>query len=306
MPFYLTLFVSGQNPRIELSCDEYEGICTAQRGVKGILLIEESFNMLLGNYADFEKTMLEISLEHSIFSTSEYRVFTDHYYEVNRRVLNLLAAGRLYLDHVPHYLTDLLRPNKDVQKVFDAARKAQYDGCLGFRVMEALRNYAQHRELPAHRVSIEGWNNKHSREHRIKHTVTPYLRVSRLKGDSKFKSQVAEELTQKNQDCIDLKPFIREYISGLGHVHAALRHALKSSQQQWVGIVDETCRRYSETGVESLGGLRAAEFGDDDYPVNSLDIVQDVSKRLQWLQERNGDPVHFQKRSVTSEVKSES
>lgn len=111
MPFYLTRFVSGKHPRIELSLEEYKGICEAQRGVQGILAIEERFNFLLGNYADFERTVLEISLEYSIFAKHKYSILTDYYYEVNRRILNLLAAGRLYLDQVPHELNGFLGPN---------------------------------------------------------------------------------------------------------------------------------------------------------------------------------------------------
>jgi len=305
MPFYLTRFVSGKHPRIELSLEEYKGICEAQRGVQGILAIEERFNFLLGNYADFERTMLEISLEYSIFAKHKYSILTDYYYEVNRRILNLLAAGRLYLDQVPNELNGFLGPNDDAQQVFQTARAAQYDRYTGFRVMEELRNYVQHHEFAAHTVTLESWVDKHTREHRIKNTVASYLQVSRLKEDKKFKRQVAEELARANKERIDLKPLIREYISGLGQVHEAVRSALESSQRQWLRIIDETLRRYHATGVESMVGLRVAEFDDDDYPVDSLDIFYDVLDRLPWLQERNRKPTYFQKLIVTSEVRSE-
>ena len=70
------------------------------------------------------------------------RVLTD------RKIANLLSAARLYVDHAKQHVHRILA--LDPVTTFDvgATLSTQYDLRFGYRCMEALRNYVQHRGLP--------------------------------------------------------------------------------------------------------------------------------------------------------------
>lgn len=106
-------------------------------------------------------------------------------------------------------------------------KSQEYDSCLGYRVIEALRNYAQHRGLPVHNLQYNSTFHPDSPNDSSEHSITPSLRVSRLKEEKKFKSSVLKEL-EAIGDLIDLKPLVRQYMESLGRIHCESKQTLGS------------------------------------------------------------------------------
>src|ERR1035437_7063866 len=104
MPYLLQRLGKGGYERRPVSPQNYRALCEALQGAKTLVVIEELLNLLLGNYTEFEKGLLDIALERALFLSTDINLFRDIYYEVNRLLLNLMAAARLYLDHVSHLL----------------------------------------------------------------------------------------------------------------------------------------------------------------------------------------------------------
>lgn len=298
--FELQRRVPGGRDRRPISQEEHAALLEAVVGLKALVVIEERFNLLLGNYFDFERALLTIGLERAVFQSTDLNLFRDIYYEVNRVILNVSAAGRLYLDHVPHQLRLLPQAVSGAQSVFDAAKMTQYRERLGYRVLEALRNYIQHREFPAHIVTPGSRRDPHATRHRVLYYVMPHLLVSRLREDGKFKAAVLAELAALGPNEVPLTPLIREFIVGIGHVHSAVRSFLASHHDRWRRLVLATLDSFAPTETGQRGLVSLVRLGDDSRASESHWIVRDNCDRIKWLQDRNSDPTHYDVVAVTS------
>jgi len=302
MRYVLMLLLSGHHPKLELMDVEYYQIRDAQAGVRYLLQVEELFNLVLGNYVDFEKTLLDVALECSVYQNSDYKTFHGYRYEVERRILNLLSAGRSYLDQAPQRIEDFMGSESAALKAFRDETHTQYDSSLGYRVMECLRNYVQHRGLPVGKLSVPCWVDQNAPEHRLRTTITPYLMVSRLEEDGGFKKIVLDELRAMPNDDLDLKPFIRDYVAALGKVHLALRDTLASTQAEHIRLLNETVERYRQSGAEHTSPLAIAYIDKNGIAKEHFPIFLEAVNQLEWLQQRSRHLEHLRKISVSSEI----
>jgi hypothetical protein len=136
-----------------ISDDEYVALTCSLTGIIRMLRVEEQLDLVLENYLDFENGLLSLATRHMISGTLDYDNHQlDRNLIVNRRLSNVLNACRGYLDHTPHHLNGLndLSGKKiaSLSKSFKVFTNIEYEKCLGYRVMEALRNYTQHQGFP--------------------------------------------------------------------------------------------------------------------------------------------------------------
>ena len=113
-----------------------------------ILDIEEKFNIVLENYAEFERMLLNVSLDRMLFSGHDWSAAMNELHAINRTLVNLLSTCRVYIDQVPQNLGAIFKGDSSPVEVLRKQMATEYDGHLGYRVLEAMRNYSQHRALP--------------------------------------------------------------------------------------------------------------------------------------------------------------
>lgn len=301
MQYGITRLINGERSFIEIEEEGYRSILLAKERVLQVLGIEEKFNTVLENYAEFEQTLLEITLDFMLFSGHDWSAFMEPLHQINRRLLNFLASCRLYLDHVPQSLGAILPPNKEGIDKFKEKASEQYDAHIAYRALEALRNYGQHRDTLIHRLSSPSWRDDNGAGD-IKHTVTPYLEVAYLREDTKFKRKILEELNTLG-DRIDLKPLVRAYIAGLGKIHDSTTDMLKDHVQTWKETLNGAIQEYREEVSDDLAGLAIVIRDKDGILKDSQYLIEDWVKRLEWLQRKNWKMKHYEKLVVTSEVK---
>jgi hypothetical protein len=196
----------GNSDFLELTQEEYQSIQETRNKLHLSLQIEDNFNIVLENYEEFEHEVLGKTLHNLLFSQFDWSSFMNDRSTINRRIINLLTTCRLYLDQTPHSLNALYGDNSTQKESFISATNQEYDTKLGYRVLEALRNYVQHRGLP-----IQGLGHNLKRPDGIdgpaKRMMRLNLDVTKLKGDGKFKQSVISELEQLGEK-VDLKPFM--------------------------------------------------------------------------------------------------
>jgi hypothetical protein len=280
---------------LPLEQDEYNRIRVAKRRLSDALQIEEKYGMLLENYREFKQSLLDSTLEYMLFdSPAAWQSMISMIYQNARRVTNLLSTARLYVDQSVHDLKSIYGDGSDTVAAFKSWKNEQYDGLLGYRAMEALRNYMQHRGLPVRSISVGGqWRGEAN-----VFTVRINLVVAELRRDPEFKQEVLEQLEAIGPQ-VPLKKLVREYIQGLATVQARLR-------QMWANDLKEWERDY-------LGGRErfVAEFPgttdymsliarDEDGRTESEDIFEEPLKRRQMLEKRNSKGQQFT-RVISSE-----
>lgn len=166
---------------IELSGDEFTALLTARRNLGVAVGIEEKFNLLLENYAEFERALLDLTLRRMIFADFDWSTFQDDFLTVNRHMANLLSSARSYTDQVDHELIELFGSDSDRVTAVRRSRASEYDSRVGYRAMEAIRNYLQHRSFPVHQMSFPGERDVVQGEILARHTITPSVSILELR-----------------------------------------------------------------------------------------------------------------------------
>jgi hypothetical protein len=302
MLYRITKPFVGYRDFIEISCDEYQVAKVAKRNLLEVLHMEEKFNLMIENYAEFERELLELSLNHSIFSDHDWFSFQIDRHRLNRRLINLLTTFRLYVDQIPHNLNSIYGKSAGLAEVIKRRMSDEYDSSLSYRVVEALRNYVQHRGLPIYGLQYRSTLIENSPSTFIKHTITPSLSVSRLKDEKGFKATVLKEL-ETIGDQVDIMPFIRQYVDSLGRVHVFLRETLADDIAKWDAAIFEVQDRFHRVIGDDIKGLAVEEYDSAGKLIESVQIVSEIIEQRQLLVRKNQSITRFSSNIITNELR---
>lgn len=297
----LTLNVLGKVKTIPITADQFEEICRAKNFLVGSVRIEEKFDLLLENFAELERTLLDMALEHAVFSGKILVLLDGGRHLVNRRIVNFLTTARLYVDQVAHDLSELYEKGSSQYQTFKDAKAAAYDNVQGYRVMEMLRNYVQHKSLPTHSISFPSSLNQAVEPRTIIYSVVPGLAISELQDDPKLKKKLVHELEAIADDhgIVELMPLVREYAQALGKVHEQVRELTETD----VEAADALIEGHIDAAQKKLGqttGLVAASCDEKGFHIEEQFLNNRPIKRRRDLVEKNSNIVNFAKKHVTS------
>ncbi|HEY6342029.1 MAG TPA: hypothetical protein VIY49_11095 [Bryobacteraceae bacterium] len=223
MRYAIVGFGPGSAP-VEISEEEYRRVRLAKQKILRSLAVEDKFDLVVTNYEDFEREILGLALHQMVYSDLSWSSMHSDRQTLNRRVLNLLSAGRLYIDQVMHDTSE------DPPLAERIRKKAweQYDTRLGYRVMEALRNYTQHRALSVDQLSFSSsWVPPGELKH-LEYRAEPFIALQALREDERVKRSVVADLEPIGPD-VPLTPLIRDYVEGLSVIHQEFRECAQGA-----------------------------------------------------------------------------
>jgi hypothetical protein len=292
MPYFLGRFILNDGNCVELSKSVYNQIKSHKRNLIHSLDIEERFDLLLANYMEFEYELLSISLRHNIYSPKwGYREFAEERVSINRRITNLLSSCRLYLDQLRHSAAEIWGKGPEFTKINEATSQ-EYDKNVSYRLMEGLRNYAQHRGLAANSLSLQIGPTGMGPEGQIACTISPQLVNEELASDKTIKAELKQELKHLPEK-IDLKSHIRSYMDSLCRVHVIVRDLLSSHSSIWESTIREAVNNYkTKAGIVTeevpLGlAIFQAENPTDDVVMEQDHIFYDFIDHRKFLENKN-------------------
>jgi len=295
----LTKLVLGVSPFVEVDDTTYRSALHAKKCLREALEIEEKFDLLLSNYGEFEGELLQIGLRAAMYFENEWSASIGSLQTMNRRIVNLLTTCRLYLDQAEHNLSSMYGRDSNVARTMKTARSAEYDARLGYRVMESLRNYVQHRGLPIHSMSLDGrWIDeaRNVRKH-MRQTVNLRLAVTNLAEDRKVRRAIIAELTALGETS-DLKMLIRDYVAGLGSVHEILRVQIAGDLMTWDATIQDLVERYLAVAGDTVGLALVRREGD--ISVEQTPILAEPISRRRQLADKNFQTKHYDKIVTTN------
>lgn len=283
--YCLGLGVISPCPFIEISAEEFRSIKQAMTNVFILLDTEEKFGMVIENYLDYQREILNCALTDTAWQYWEWSDLRRAKALVNRRLANLLTLARLYLDHIRHDVGAIYGGSGDELTRIIEATKVQYDSRLGYRVMEAVRNLLQHRSFPIAKIY---WSTK---EERRKETTlfhnrfSAHMSVSELVQDGQLKRSVLDELARSGREEIDVGPLIREYVEGLSFVHHEFRRATEADIVPWQSVIDAALDRYAGVCGPDAKPVVAFALGDEETTEDEVPVVRDgLDQLVQWRQ----------------------
>ena len=306
MKYGITRLGVGCGQFIELTPEEYEAAKTAKTSLLAALGVEDKLDILLENYAEYELELHQITTRQYLFPALalDWSGFQQNMQTVNRRLANLLSACRLYLDQVRHDICEVYgKLSKQHCELRDSISN-EYDSNLGYRVMDALRNHAQHRTLPVQYLKYNQSLDKRQDIVLVKHICIPGLSVTRLEEQGGFKASVLEEL-KDGEDSFDIKPFVRDYVSSIRRVHVALRKRMAGDVSGWDDEMQRVQDRFRHSFGDQLLALAVVSKDDRGTITESCQVFEDFIKRRRALEKKNSSEWNLRKHYSSSEVLSD-
>jgi hypothetical protein len=252
-------------------------------------------DIVIENYLELENEILNSSVRQMVQTDFSYLSGQAQRNLFSRRIINVLSACRGYLDQASHHINNIYGESSYVGTEFEKSTHEQYDSRLGYRLMEALRNYVQHRGSPLFAVSRKGgWSSDRKK---LRFSTKALMRVSDLAEDSKFKKPILDELKPLGKE-LDIQPFVREYVAGLSIVHQRLRESLRSDLTNWESLIHGTIEHYRQAFPEQVatGGNIFAMSAEEEVWL-SVDFIDARRK----LEEKNRNLSNLPLRFVTNE-----
>jgi hypothetical protein len=101
---------------------------------------------------------------------------------------------------------------------------------------------------------------------------------------------------------LDLKPFVRDYVSSIGKVHAEVRKLLSPDLATWDQTVKDVLDDYAATtGDETFGLVIVIEVEPGIYS-ESIHISPNVIERRLTLEKKNRFITNFTQIVISSEI----
>lgn len=123
---------------IRIDKSRYEQVKTAKSSCLFALEIEEKFALLLDNYYEFECELLRLAEASLIWPHRDHQHSMQERLTLDRRLVNLLTACRLYLDQTDHGLSSLFGHSSRERDNVTRFKHELYEKHWGYRFMEAL------------------------------------------------------------------------------------------------------------------------------------------------------------------------
>lgn len=305
--FYkISTFALGKHESVEITKEQFEEIRRTRELISFGLAIEEKLDLLAENYADFERELIDMAVQHSIFHGSINELLSDARHRVNRRLINLLTSVRLYHDQTAHALNRVYGKNNKTLESFRTFSSKEYDSSLSYRALETLRNHVQHASLPITAISFPMSAIERSSEGappgaptKIRFKVVPYIAIDELEDNKDFKRPVLSELktiANKKND-IEIIPLVRQYISCIGRIHKHLRDLCKSDLE----VAETNLIKYRNMAVKVSEGLSAIQYTEDELYTDHIYLTDRPLKRWRHLQDKNSHLEQASINFVTSE-----
>lgn len=290
--YSLHALVLDGNPELPLDEKEFNDLKQAKVCLNAALALEENYDLLLGNYRELELEVISAAVTDMTAMSHEYKDFFEIRTAINRRVVNLLSATRMYLDQYPQSL-------KKIGASPEAAKAAcskAYDDFFEYRFMEALRNHAQHEGLAVHGVTMGGrWLPPDEPKH-LQFSIVPYALKAALE-DSDFKKKVLAECPDK----VPLIPAARIHVGGISSVHKKVRDLIAPFVSKARHLVEAAISRHETEAKKRYSGIAAIEK-ENGVVVEKVPLFVEWDDVRQKLLERNHSVENLAKRFVTSQA----
>lgn len=232
---------------------DFDTLTEAVNGLVLGLAIEEKFDVLIANFAELERDLLAVSLDDMIYDNENVRLAArDDRMLFNRRLSNLLSSGKTYRDQIKADLNSGAPWKAMGMKAWAEGTMSQAAlNHVEFRACEALRNAAQHQQMP---VSSMSRNWKRGDEGVCFSTILS-ARLSSFSPKRERNKQLEQELwpqfapdkqkkrSYKGEKSVLLMPIVRRYIDILAEIHMELREKLSKTIESWESFVQQQIQK---------------------------------------------------------------
>lgn len=253
-------------------------VCTAQA-----LAMEDKYSLILQNYFEFEQALHRLALENLLYRANKWTDHVDNIRDVNRVLMNLLTAKKMYVDQIPQHINRIYAPSDAESRLFTEATRKEFDGFLGYRVMYTLRNHAQHGDFPVQSLSLGSTWQEDGQARHCAHTAIAFAHRDDVVQNTDLNAKVRAEVSEMPEK-IDLVPLVRESMSCFARLHRTMRETIGERLAN-----AESTLKHAHAHFEAHAGRRPVALyivhvGDDGSELESHSIFLDALERRARLE----------------------
>lgn len=290
---------------VEIPESEYEMVKNARNNLFQLMFLEEKFDYITENYFELENEILSIATRMMIFTNLDYFSMSDERNKIGRRIVNFLTVCRMYRDSSSHHLKNIYPDDPKKIKIIEDEKSKQYDSRIGYRAMEEIRNYVQHKGFPIQNMIISYKTVGSEEKTKLSHNAIPMIRLSTLKEDKEIKKDILNDLKSLEiKGEIDIRLLIRDYVEGISEVHKKIRELLSEDLISWEKILNKTYKKldlkYKGNNSFKLYDLRIED--EKGHKIDQISIFPEFLKQIHDYFDKN-NLTNIQKCFVTNEIK---
>jgi hypothetical protein len=135
---------------IEINKEAYPTYQESRNILSNCLSLEEKYEVLILTFLDLEKKIFEAISLNMVRGFLDPPDTFDIRLGINIRLMSLLTSITLYKDRFCHHVKECVPHLSNADKLAKSFLSKEFDENLDYRLMEQIRNHAQHYELPIH------------------------------------------------------------------------------------------------------------------------------------------------------------
>lgn len=282
--FALIRLAIGSEEKIEIQEVEYLALKRAREILTRVSGFEEKFLTICESYRDLELYLFEQNLESMLFSRSSNAEIFSIGTRLSAKIISFLSITRLYIDATrgqPLVENDANFKHSDIDQIF----RDTYDSSFEYRVMEAIRNYCQHREFPVHAASYNSSWDDNFETH--SYSAQFSFNIKSIGNDKKFKGEIREEIAKRGGK-VDLIPCIRGYFYKLCETHERIREKFSLLSGKSENVVEHArflwATKYDGRNIGVAAVALVDDLLDEAHP--KIYISSDIEQYRLYLQSR--------------------
>ena len=296
MRYILSKRILNEKKEIEITEAKYLELKNSQSILMHARAIEETYDLVITNYLEFESKLYELSLDYLVHLQKDYFDFYKTRSALNSKLISLLTSVTLYRDTLKQHVKTCLPQQHDIKskidKLFETHRKN-----TDFLFMEKLRNHIQHFGLPVHNVTYHGNVTSLDEDRMIEYSIE----IESFSESLFFDKKMREIFENKIETKVDLKKLTRIYIETIGEIQIQIREFIKENVNKNRKIIESAHKQYSADETESLAGLRARKI-ENNKEVDSIPLLLEWDDVRIELITRNNNLNNLQKCYVTGAI----
>lgn len=293
------------NPRgapIEISKNEFERIYKSKNIVTGLMSFELKFNILFECYRRLEIEMFEMAFDLTIKDDFSRQISSEIVINLNQNLLSFLTAVRAYHDQRPQDLAAFSTPESPWAEKANGVFHSIFNLIFEYRVMEAVRNHAQHHRLPIERFYTGASRDKTEKSiSELRYTIDPEINLIELAKNNKLNKRTREEISELGVEWMDIKLALRRYVSGLAQGHNEVRSMIFDMFEDAKAVYAEFADRYKSRHASDNGAIFVMAYSEPEIcePIYlGLDVIAEVDRMYKLhLSAKN-----LEKRYVSTEI----
>lgn len=216
--------------------------------------------------------------------------------QFGRLVGAFLSAVRLYLDSFCTHAKAISGGAID-QDTAKALSAHEYDSNFCYRVMEAIRNHAQHRAFPVHRTTFK--QNYDDKQNLHTYAVDFFFLIEEIE-DGKFKAAIKSEIEATGKP-VNLKACVRSYFASVCDIHEQCRKLFNEYRDKAYATIDGARKQWVDSFPNSpLLAVEAAKFKGEfvDKSADAVSISPQIEEYRQFLASKTRAMTNMIKRRV--------